>query len=179
MVFLGCRKGVQARRFKRSLNLVKELIVNLQGKLDSILGNAFREKTDRFLREEPYKILLDASELGGWDDEGLTFLKQSAQDNGSSSFAASGLSSELAKDWERLGLSARIPFFPTREQAKSYLLSEHRGSGTSFVSESTAACPSCLQILRVKGQGNYRCPSCSHTFYLTADYRTASYEKLF
>ncbi len=158
---------------------MKELIINLQGKLDSILGNTFREKTDTLLRNEPHKILLDATALKDWDDSGLTLLKNSSLINTGSVFAASGLGDRLTQDWNRLGVSEKIPYFKTREEAKFYLISGQTEVQSQIPTESTTACPACLQILRVHGQGNYRCPACSHTFYLTADYRTASYEKLF
>lgn len=179
MAFLGCGKAVPDRRFEGFALLVKELIVNLQGKLDSILGNNFREKTDPLLRSEPYYILLDANDLQTWDEIGLGLLRDSSTSHPSSRFAACGLSEILTKDWERFGVSRTIPYFRTREDAKNYLLSGRIGTPVHTITESTAACPACLQILRVQGKGNYRCPACSHTFYLTADYRTASYEKLF
>ncbi|TGL58762.1 STAS domain-containing protein [Leptospira sarikeiensis] len=158
---------------------MKELIVNLQGKLDSLLGNTFRDKTDPLLRIEPHKILLDARDLQVWDEKGLLSLKNSSLSHPSSQYAACGLSETLIGDWNRLGLREKIPYFKTREEAKFYLVSGQSSEHFSEPNESTAACPACLQILRVQGKGNYRCPECSHTFYLTADYRTASYEKLF
>ncbi|TGK01848.1 STAS domain protein [Leptospira langatensis] len=158
---------------------MKELIVNLQGKLDSILGSTFREKTDDVLHNIPHRILLDARELQDWDEAGLTSLKNSSLSHATSIYAACSLSEALTKDWDRLGVSSTIPYFTTREEAKAYLLSAKSDGQQTQVVESTAACPACLQILRVRGKGNYRCPACSHTFYLTADYRTASYEKLF
>ncbi|TGK03985.1 STAS domain protein [Leptospira semungkisensis] len=158
---------------------MKELIVNLQGKLDSILGSTFREKTDDILINFPHRILLDARELQGWDEAGLTLLKNSSLSHARSIYAACSLSEALAKDWDRLRLNETIPYFSTREEAKTYLLSNGVEEKQTHSLESTATCPACLQILRVQGKGNYRCPTCSHTFYLTADYRTASYEKLF
>ncbi|PJZ48743.1 STAS domain-containing protein [Leptospira saintgironsiae] len=158
---------------------MKELIVNLQGKLDSLLGNSFREKTDPLLRSEPHKILLDARDLQVWDENGLLSLKNSSLAHLSSKYAACGLSESLMGDWNRLGLREKIPYFKTREEAKYYLVSGQNVDSSFEPNESTTACPACLQILRVQGKGNYRCPSCDHTFYLTADYRTASYEKLF
>ncbi|WP_039948805.1 STAS domain-containing protein [Leptospira fainei] len=154
---------------------MKELIVNLQGKLDSVLGTAFREKIEQILSSEIHRILLDAGGLTAWDQEGLLLLKNSAINHPQSKFSACSLTTALTDDWKKLGLEAVIPFFPTREEAKAFLTEDKKKD----TEEGMVACPICFQFLRVQGHGNYRCPACSHIFYLTSDYRTATFEKLF
>ncbi|EQA35771.1 STAS domain protein [Leptospira inadai serovar Lyme str. 10] len=154
---------------------MKELIVNLQGKLDSVLGTSFQEKIEQVLSSEIHRILLDAGGLTAWDQEGLILLKNSVTNHPQSKFSVCFLPTALVEDWKKLGLDVLIPFFSTREEAKAFLLQDKKKE----IEEGMVACPICFRFLRVKGQGNYRCPACSHIFYLTSDYRTATFEKLF
>ncbi|TGK08935.1 STAS domain protein [Leptospira fletcheri] len=156
---------------------MKELIVNLEGKLDLQLGAAFREKIGQVLSSEPYKILLDASGIGDWELGALDLIREAATSHSESKFAVCNLVQGLGEEWKLSGLAKEIPTFSSREDAKSFLNRESDAKETA--SPGFVACPICFQTLRVQGKGNYRCPACSHTFYLTADYRTASFEKLF
>ncbi|TGK20028.1 STAS domain protein [Leptospira fluminis] len=156
---------------------MKELIVNLEGKLDLQLGAAFREKIGQVLSSNPYKILLDASGIGDWERGALDLLREAAIGHPESRFAVCNLVEGLREEWTLSGLEKAIPMFNSREDAKSFLNRESDPKETR--SPGFVACPICFQTLRVQGKGNYRCPTCSHTFYLTADYRTASFEKLF
>ncbi|PJZ70620.1 hypothetical protein CH373_06650 [Leptospira perolatii] len=155
---------------------MKELIVNLQGKLDLSLGEAFRDRTNPLLAANPHLILLDALELKFWNLEGLSCVKETILANPVSRFAACRLSEDLKNSWNQVGLTQLAPVFDLREDAKAYLLqsASHDTEGWHSV-----ACPVCFQNLKVDQPGNYRCPACEHTFYLNAEDRISPFEKLF
>ncbi|XDD52390.1 hypothetical protein AB3N59_18820 [Leptospira sp. WS92.C1] len=156
---------------------MKEIIINLQGDLDFKLGEALLSKLEE-LAEAPHRILLDSAGLNSATLEGASILNRLPEKFSNAKFA-------LCSVPDGIDLSAQgqkgIAVFPDRESAKKFLISstsEFKDDGFSEGSSVLINCPNCFHLLKVQTSGNYGCPVCGSKFFLTKEFRTASFERL-
>lgn len=132
------RKIVNKRRFSLTrilenftLSPLKSTIINLQGFLSAELGSEFYLATKDLL-QEPYLVLLDASNLEGMDEIGAVYLRKFLElgSKNGSRFAVAHLGQRLGSLWDAEDLTSHIPRFPHREAGIQYLESFLRESGT-------------------------------------------------